>query len=145
LGVGARVVTTGVLLARRAFGGTDAFAPMYIKFVRIHGFKSYREKTVCGPLSPMHNSIVGFNGSGKSNFFAGSIPSRDSSFFAGDFRDVLVPRIGPSETLWADRTSKCARCGFCCAAPRPFAHGYCHRSGQCQRLVLCSDAEMVLQ
>ena len=74
LGVGARVVTTGVLLARRAFGGTDAFAPMYIKFVRIHGFKSYREKTVCGPLSPMHNSIVGFNGSGKSNFFAGSIP-----------------------------------------------------------------------
>ena len=45
---------------------------MYIKYVRIHGFKSYREKTICGPLSPMHNSIVGFNGSGKSNFFAGS-------------------------------------------------------------------------
>ncbi|KAJ1475030.1 RecF/RecN/SMC N terminal domain-containing protein [Baffinella frigidus] len=43
---------------------------MYIKYVRIHGFKSYREKTVCGPLSPMHNSIVGYNGSGKSNFFA---------------------------------------------------------------------------
>ena len=45
---------------------------MYIKYVRIHGFKSYREKTQCGPLSPMHNSIVGFNGSGKSNFFAGA-------------------------------------------------------------------------
>ena len=43
---------------------------MFIKYVRIHGFKSYREKTVCGPLSPMHNSIVGYNGSGKSNFFA---------------------------------------------------------------------------
>lgn len=47
---------------------------MYIKEVRIHGFKSYREKTVCGPLSPMHNSVVGFNGSGKSNFFAGCPP-----------------------------------------------------------------------
>jgi structural maintenance of chromosome 3 (chondroitin sulfate proteoglycan 6) len=44
---------------------------MYIKEVRIHGFKSYREKTICGPLSDKHNSIVGFNGSGKSNFFAG--------------------------------------------------------------------------
>jgi structural maintenance of chromosome 3 (chondroitin sulfate proteoglycan 6) len=43
---------------------------MYIKFVRIQGFKSYRDKVVCGPLSPMHNSIVGMNGSGKSNFFA---------------------------------------------------------------------------
>eukprot|EP00960_Hanusia_phi_P027479 746849-Hanusia_phi.AAC.5 len=43
---------------------------MHIKYVRIHGFKSYREKTVCGPLSPLHNSIVGYNGSGKSNFFA---------------------------------------------------------------------------
>lgn len=43
---------------------------MYIKYVRIHGFKSYREKTICGPLSPMHNSVVGYNGSGKSNFFA---------------------------------------------------------------------------
>ena len=45
---------------------------MFIKEVRIHGFKSYREKTVCGPLNPMHNSVVGLNGSGKSNFFAGS-------------------------------------------------------------------------
>mmetsp|Transcript_39668 Transcript_39668/g.93971 ORF Transcript_39668/g.93971 Transcript_39668/m.93971 type:complete len:1207 (-) Transcript_39668:191-3811(-) len=43
---------------------------MHIKFVRIHGFKSYREKTTCGPLSPLHNSVVGYNGSGKSNFFA---------------------------------------------------------------------------
>jgi structural maintenance of chromosome 3 (chondroitin sulfate proteoglycan 6) len=43
---------------------------MYIKFVRIQGFKSYRDKVSCGPLSPMHNSIVGMNGSGKSNFFA---------------------------------------------------------------------------
>ncbi|EKX44780.1 sister chromatid cohesin complex subunit, structural maintenance of chromosome protein 3, SMC3 [Guillardia theta CCMP2712] len=43
---------------------------MHIKYVRIHGFKSYREKTICGPLSPLHNSIVGYNGSGKSNFFA---------------------------------------------------------------------------
>uniref|UniRef100_A0A6U4NQC6 Structural maintenance of chromosomes protein n=2 Tax=Hemiselmis andersenii TaxID=464988 RepID=A0A6U4NQC6_HEMAN len=43
---------------------------MYIKYVRICGFKSYREKIECGPLSPMHNSVVGLNGSGKSNFFA---------------------------------------------------------------------------
>ena len=45
---------------------------MHIKRVTIHGFKSYRERTVCGDLSPGHNSIVGFNGSGKSNFFAGA-------------------------------------------------------------------------
>jgi structural maintenance of chromosome 3 (chondroitin sulfate proteoglycan 6) len=44
---------------------------MYIKEVRIHNFKSYRNKTICGPLSDKHNSIVGLNGSGKSNFFAG--------------------------------------------------------------------------
>mmetsp|Transcript_16431 Transcript_16431/g.41507 ORF Transcript_16431/g.41507 Transcript_16431/m.41507 type:complete len:1206 (+) Transcript_16431:144-3761(+) len=43
---------------------------MYIKYVRISGFKSYREKVECGPLSNMHNSVVGLNGSGKSNFFA---------------------------------------------------------------------------
>ena len=43
---------------------------MYIKSVKIQGFKSYRDRVECGPLSPMHNSIVGLNGSGKSNFFA---------------------------------------------------------------------------
>ena len=43
---------------------------MHIKLVRIQGFKSYREKVTCGPLSSMHNSIVGMNGSGKSNFFS---------------------------------------------------------------------------
>ena len=48
---------------------------MYIKYVRICGFKSYRDKVECGPMSPMHNSVVGLNGSGKSNFFAGMNPS----------------------------------------------------------------------
>jgi hypothetical protein len=63
---------------------------MYIKEVRIHGFKSYREKTVCGPLSPMHNSVVGFNGSGKSNFFAGCTPPARAR--AGTQMERLLPR-----------------------------------------------------
>lgn len=52
---------------------------MYIKYVRICGFKSYRDKVECGPLSPMHNSVVGLNGSGKSNFFAGDFPEHSSA------------------------------------------------------------------
>lgn len=52
---------------------------MYIKYVRISGFKSYRDKVECGPLSPMHNSVVGLNGSGKSNFFAGGFPAHSSA------------------------------------------------------------------
>ena len=59
---------------------------MHIKYVRIHGFKSYREKTICGPLSPLHNSIVGYNGSGKSNFFAGS----NFAYFRARFLLIIV-------------------------------------------------------
>lgn len=42
---------------------------MFIKQVIIQGFRSYREQTVIEPFSPLHNVIVGRNGSGKSNFF----------------------------------------------------------------------------
>ncbi|XJO75499.1 hypothetical protein BDV3_006173 [Batrachochytrium dendrobatidis] len=42
---------------------------MYIKQIVIQGFKSYKEQTVIEPFSPAHNSVVGRNGSGKSNFF----------------------------------------------------------------------------
>ncbi|XP_065334483.1 structural maintenance of chromosomes protein 3 [Cloeon dipterum] len=43
---------------------------MFIKQVIIQGFKSYREQTVVEPFDPMHNVVVGRNGSGKSNFFS---------------------------------------------------------------------------
>ncbi|KAG8980817.1 Structural maintenance of chromosomes protein 3, partial [Tulasnella sp. 427] len=45
---------------------------MYIKTLTIHGFKSYRDQVAIEPFSPGHNVVVGRNGSGKSNFFAGS-------------------------------------------------------------------------
>ncbi|KAH9083418.1 structural maintenance of chromosome protein 3 [Lactarius deliciosus] len=44
---------------------------MYIKTLTIQGFKSYRDQTQIEPFSPRHNVVVGRNGSGKSNFFAG--------------------------------------------------------------------------
>ncbi|AAS50184.1 AAL182Wp [Eremothecium gossypii ATCC 10895] len=43
---------------------------MYIKKVIIRGFKTYKNKTEIDNFSPHHNVVVGFNGSGKSNFFA---------------------------------------------------------------------------
>ncbi|RKP39869.1 putative chromosome segregation protein SudA [Dimargaris cristalligena] len=43
---------------------------MYIKQIIIQGFKSYKDQTEIEPFSPGHNSVVGRNGSGKSNFFA---------------------------------------------------------------------------
>lgn len=75
---------------------------MYIKYVRICGFKSYRDKVECGPLSPMHNSVVGLNGSGKSNFFAGDStgPLTRTSHSKSTLRDlharVGAPFVGPA-------------------------------------------------
>lgn len=59
----------------------------YLVQVIIQGFKSYKDQTTIDPFSPKHNvigkrfsklstgkltfAIVGRNGSGKSNFFAG--------------------------------------------------------------------------
>ena len=43
---------------------------MHIKSVTLEGFKSYKSKTVIGPLHEGFNVVVGRNGSGKSNFFA---------------------------------------------------------------------------
>lgn len=43
---------------------------MYIKEVKIQGFRSYRESTEVEVFSPGHNIVVGRNGSGKSNFFS---------------------------------------------------------------------------
>lgn len=42
---------------------------MYIKQVKIEGFKSYKEEVATEPFSPKVNCVVGANGSGKSNFF----------------------------------------------------------------------------
>lgn len=40
---------------------------MYVKFVILEGFKSYRDTTRVGPFDPHFNAITGLNGSGKSN------------------------------------------------------------------------------
>ena len=41
---------------------------MYIKYVIIKKFKSYRELTYMEELSPEVNLVLGANGQGKSNF-----------------------------------------------------------------------------
>jgi structural maintenance of chromosome 3 (chondroitin sulfate proteoglycan 6) len=46
---------------------------MYIKQIAIQGFKSYKNQVLTDPFSPRHNVVVGRNGSGKSNFFAGML------------------------------------------------------------------------
>lgn len=70
---------------------------MYIKTLTIQGFKSCklvhlysgdiilyafvppdRDQTQIEPFSPRHNVVVGRNGSGKSNFFAGTYPLLNS-------------------------------------------------------------------
>lgn len=43
---------------------------MYIKYITVQGFKSYRDPVKTDQLSSHHNIVVGRNGSGKSNFFA---------------------------------------------------------------------------
>ncbi|KAL0237219.1 hypothetical protein PCE1_000616 [Barthelona sp. PCE] len=40
---------------------------MHIKRIILRGFRSYKDETIVGDFSPAINSIVGFNGSGKSN------------------------------------------------------------------------------
>jgi structural maintenance of chromosome 3 (chondroitin sulfate proteoglycan 6) len=42
---------------------------MNIKKAIIEGFKSYKETIIFGLFSPSQNCIIGFNGSGKSNFY----------------------------------------------------------------------------
>jgi chromosome segregation ATPase len=46
----------------------------HIKTIKISGFRSYRDEVAADPFSPRHNVVVGKNGSGKSNFFAGKLP-----------------------------------------------------------------------
>ena len=70
---------------------TSSSTDMYIKTLTIQGFKSCtchyrffvednvnfiyldRDQTQIEPFSPRHNVVVGRNGSGKSNFFAGKL------------------------------------------------------------------------
>jgi hypothetical protein len=47
----------------------------YIKTITVSGFRSYRDQVAVEPFSPRHNVVVGRNGSGKSNFFAGGLLS----------------------------------------------------------------------
>jgi len=42
---------------------------MYIRFVTIEGFRSYKNRVVYGPFDSGINTIIGLNGSGKSNFY----------------------------------------------------------------------------
>jgi chromosome segregation ATPase len=48
---------------------TPTTSSLAIKSITLSGFKSYADASVAN-LSPHHNVIVGFNGSGKSNLFA---------------------------------------------------------------------------
>ena len=44
---------------------------MHIKQLLVEGFRSYKDQVETDPFSPKVNTIVGANGSGKSNFFQG--------------------------------------------------------------------------
>ena len=44
---------------------------MYIKQLLVEGFRSYKEQVETDVFSAKVNTIVGANGSGKSNFFQG--------------------------------------------------------------------------
>ena len=48
---------------------------MYIKEIRLHGFKSFADKTVI-ELNQSFTGIVGPNGSGKSNIVDGCLESK---------------------------------------------------------------------
>ncbi|KAJ2918709.1 hypothetical protein MD484_g1714, partial [Candolleomyces efflorescens] len=64
---------------------------MYIKTLTIQGFKSYRDQTQIEPFSSKHNVVVGRNGSGKSNFFAGK------SFKSLQYKRVSLLHEGVSD------------------------------------------------
>ena len=53
--------------------GAQADSHQYIKTITVSGFRSYRDQVAVEPFSPRNNVIVGRNGSGKSNFFAGTL------------------------------------------------------------------------
>jgi len=53
--------------------GAEADSHQYIKTITVSGFRSYRDQVAVEPFSPRNNVIVGRNGSGKSNFFAGKL------------------------------------------------------------------------
>ena len=50
-------------------GGSE----MYIKQLIVEGFRSYKEQVETDVFSAKVNTIVGANGSGKSNFFQGTL------------------------------------------------------------------------
>ena len=50
---------------------------MHIKNIELNGFKSYKDARLTEPFSPKINTVLGANGSGKSNFFHGEQVGRD--------------------------------------------------------------------
>jgi len=56
-------------LTIQGFKSCDSFANLAVEFVS--NFEIDRDQTQIEPFSSRHNVVVGRNGSGKSNFFAG--------------------------------------------------------------------------
>jgi len=75
---------------------------MHIKFIILEGFRSYRARTVLGPLDPGLNAIIGRNGAGKSNFFVGIelMFSKEYQNLRPEARAALI-YSGPDRTLGA--------------------------------------------
>ena len=65
---------------------------MFIKYVIIKGFKSYKDEEKIGPFDSAHNVVVGRNGSGKSNFFSAIefVLSGEFSGLKADKRQALL-------------------------------------------------------
>ena len=59
---------------------------MHIKQLLVEGFRSYKDQVETDPFSAKVNTIVGANGSGKSNFFQGTAR-------AAAFRPCPPPRL----------------------------------------------------
>ena len=69
---------------------------MFIKSVKIEGFKSYKNAATVGPFHNGFNIVLGRNGSGKSNFFSAVefVLSDEYSHLKADQRNLLLSSSG---------------------------------------------------
>ena len=98
---------------------------MHIKQLLVEGFRSYKDQVETDPFSAKVNTIVGANGSGKSNFFQGTAraaaafrPSPPPAPRARAADAHAHPRRQPSASCSRTTTTTCARRTGCSCCTR---------------------------